>query len=153
MNKSAELKKLDTIKHQLTEGSKNHPLKKVKRVFDTGVTCKECNHSTVLSNITYAFLCSKCGKFNNTEEAKKLFEKGSIHFSESKQSTAIEAPAFKTMDKQKKEYAQLRDESEIRSEFFVNGKTRESLGVETFQRELKSELVKNKAYRGAKTGF
>jgi hypothetical protein len=36
---------------------------------------------------------------------------------------------------------------------FINGQTRDSLGIDKFNRTLKKELVKNDAYRGSKTGI
>ncbi len=153
MNKAAEIKKVDEIKSKLTEGSKGNPLNKIKRVYDTWVTCKDCSDSTILSNITYAYLCTKCGKFNNTKEAKRLFESGIQNLPESKYSKTVEMPAVQTMDSQKTEYRQLRDESEIRAEMFVNGQTRDSMGVDKFNGTLKKALVKEKAYRGSKTGI
>ena len=122
----------------------------VKRKFDTVVACKECKRIHIVSNKTVRYLCPYCGKGNNVEEAIKRYEDGDCVYDEDKRSS-FGAPIIKGSEG--RDYFNLRDEYEIRADLFKNGVTRQSMGVDKFNKTLKKELTKNKCYRGRdKTG-
>lgn len=121
-----------------------------KRKFDRPVACKKCKKLSVVAQVTIGYQCHFCNKYQNAEEAHQRFLNGD--YVEEKDSRAKGGfPAIRSSEK--REYSHLRDEFEIRADLYANGKTRETMGVEKFNRTLKKELVKNKCYRGPdKTG-
>lgn len=137
---------------EILERARNNSRRHLKRKYDTRVACIKCKSPHIVSNHTYAYICSKCGKCNVVAEAQERFEKGEWEEPESKHSRAIEMPAFRTSDEGRREYANLRDEHEIRAEFYQNGITRDNVGVNKFNSTLKKELKANKCYRGDRSG-
>jgi endogenous inhibitor of DNA gyrase (YacG/DUF329 family) len=131
------------------EISRRNMHKHVKRVYDTPVSCSNCKKPSVVSNKAIGFCCKRCNKYNSVDEANKRYLDGDFEVQEGKSVEGF--PAIRTSDG--REYSKLRDEYEIRADLFANGKTRDSMGVQKFNRALKKELVKNKCYRGLdKTG-
>ena len=138
--------KMDTSTiDKMRETSRRGLHAKFKREYNTPVSCKACKRFHVVSQVTIGYCCPYCGKYQNVGEATKRYEKGDVEYPESKNSK-INMPAIKSSEK--REYSKFRDEHEIRAEWFINGKTRDNMGVQKFERELKRELKKNKCYRG-----
>jgi len=123
-----------------------------KRNYDTGVTCINCNKSTVVSDKAISYNCHFCGKYNSVEKASKNFENGNINFGKDNRSS-VGFPSVREESDQARDYMSLRDEYEIRADLYAKGKTRDSMGVDKFSNTLKKELKQNKCYRGwEKTG-
>lgn len=131
----------------ILESSRRSMHRHVKRKWDTPVSCKQCKRFHIISNKTISYLCPHCGKYNSAHEANERYEAGDVVREESKRSKNG-VPAIKSIDSGKREYYNLRDEYEIRADFFSQGKTRSSMGVDKFNNTLKQELIKNKCYRG-----
>lgn len=137
---------LDTsMVDQIRDTTRKAMHSKFKRVYNLNVACIHCNKTTVLANTTLGFCCKYCGKYNNAEKAKANYDAG--NGIEPVDNSIGGFPAIKSMDNGKREYNNMRDEMEIRADMFVNGKTRDSMGLNKFNRTLKKELIKNKCYR------
>lgn len=116
-----------------------------KREYTVPCACKYCKRFDIQSTISVGYCCSHCGKYNNVENAHKQYEDGDVEYGQDN-SSPDGAPSIKSSEG--RDYTKFRDEHEIRAEFFVNGKTRHNMGFQRFDKELKSELKKNKCYRG-----
>jgi len=125
--------------------------KSVKRKYDKYVICKNenCYYSHIVSDKTIGYLCPKCGKYNNAEEANIRFQ-DSLLYPEKYPSPEFiglgKTPHIKTeaMDN----YVKFRDEHAIRADLYVKGITRNTVGSATFRQILKKQLKENHCYRG-----
>ena len=140
--------KLDkSVIETIRSANKSSLHKMAKRVYNNIAACIYCGTVTVLSNRVVSFGCKNCHKVQGIEEAMYNYthHKESIKI-EPDNSSNFPTPAFKTGGS---EYSMLRDEMEIRADMASNGKTRDNLGYQKCDKELKKELVKNKCYRGS----
>lgn len=138
--------KMDTsVIDKIRESSRRQMHIHVKRDYSVGVSCEKCKKFHIQSTVSIGYCCPACGKYNNVSEAHKRYEAGDVDYGKDNRFKGG-APSIKTSEG--RDYTQLRDEHEIRADFFVNGKTRDSMGFQKFDKELKSELKKNKCYRG-----
>lgn len=135
----------DTV-DQIRDSSRRSLHIKVKRVWNRNCVCERCKDVSVKNDKTISYICYKCGKYNSVNEAEKRYENGEGEYSPDNRAK-IACPAFRG---EKSDYSKLRDEYEIRAELYAKGKTRETMGPERFNRELKRELIHSKAYRGEK---
>lgn len=136
----------------ILETSRKSMHRHVRRKYDTYVSCKICKQLHIVSDKTISYLCPNCGKFNSVSEANNRYQQGDFQY-ELKSNSEIGAPSIKSMDHNKKDYFNLRDEFEIRADLFAKGVTRNSMGVDKFNNTLRKELKNNKCYRGFdKTG-
>ena len=121
---------------------------KVKRNYNVACACIYCKTFHVQNDKSIGFMCRKCGKYNNVEKAIKQYEDGDYVVDENK---SIEAPSIRG---ERTEYSKLREEFEIRADYFAQGKTRDSMGLDKFSNSLRRDLKKAKAFRGTeKTGL
>ena len=132
-----------------SQGISLNPTRNVKRKYEKYCICVECEKFSVQSNLVVRYLCTRCGRGNNAEEAVSRFaewDKGELELTDKSQ-----APALVRVDGGKLAYTKFRDEMQIRSDMFVGGKTRDSMGSHNFRKQLKRELMHEKAYRGEKS--
>jgi hypothetical protein len=124
---------------------------KVKRNYNVMVACVRCRKPHLVNDKVIGYCCPSCGKYQNASEAHARYENGEVDW-EGREPKGSRAPAVKGSEG--RDYTMLRDEYEVRAELYSNGVTRESVGMQKFDRVLKSELIKNKCFRGAdKTGL
>jgi len=129
-----------------------NPLRKVKRNYDTNCTCSRCNIISLHSNIEYGYQCRYCSKYNDVEEASKRFDSGEGVYPEDKHSDKFRLNMVRVSESTEG-YRKLKDEMEIRSDYFVRGKTRANMGSGKFKKEMRKELKKAKCYRGDTSEF
>lgn len=122
----------------------NRPPKEVRKAKRNYryINCQHCNSVLSVNQYTAAISCSKCKKVNFDSYIKNAPE---ADFSLDKNISAIPI----RIGESKESYRKLRDEMQIRSDMYVNGKTRVTLGANRFRKELKRELIQNKCYRGS----
>jgi predicted RNA-binding Zn-ribbon protein involved in translation (DUF1610 family) len=121
----------------------------VRRNWNVKVACISCKKFNVVNDKTIGFQCPHCSKYNNVEKAKAQYESGDYIAPEYK---GVEAASIQTTEG--REYRMLRDEFEIRADMFAQGKSRNTMGADKFDRTLIRELKKNNCYRGGdKTGL
>jgi len=148
-NIKPEQPKLDSgLVDQIKDSARRSTHHSVKRVYDKVIACIHCNKISVTANTVIGFCCRHCGKYQNAEAAVKNYLDGNGISPDDKSVSGFPNIISNDPSSNKVEYRKLRDEMEIRSDLFINGKTRDSLGLNTFSKTLKSELMKNKCYRG-----
>lgn len=138
----------DEQRDAILETSRKSMHRHVKRTFDKFVSCSKCKRPSVLSDKTISYLCRYCGKYNSADEAEDRYTNGDFIEPKDNFSRNIGAPVVKSSETASRDYVKLRDEYEIRSDLFCQGKTRDSMGVDNFNNTLRKELKKNNAYRG-----
>lgn len=147
-DKRKDMEAVDKARDKLLAGTSKAP--KVKHKEYRPCTCKQCHNVSFKGDKTFGYCCVKCGKYNSTDDAAELYESGVGEMEESHHCKDENlACNFQTMDDGKIEYRKFRDENEIRADMFIKGMTRDSMGVQKFDKALKKELIKNKCYRGA----
>lgn len=130
---------------QAREHARIESARYAKRKYDTWCSCKKCKKLSLMSDKTISFICRYCSSHNTVDESHARYEAGDFVEEESKARPDLGA---NVKSGENREYSNLRDEHEIRADMFAKGKTRESMGWQKFNRELKKELKHEKCYRG-----
>lgn len=120
--------------------------RKAKREYRYAM-CKSCNHVVNVATITIGYLCGNCGKYNDATESFKRYDENPELIASSPN-----FPALVRVNADKLNYTKFRDEHAIRSDLYVKGIRRDTVGPSAFKKQLKAELVRNKCYRGQDSG-